>query len=328
MSEMKTPEKTPKKTTTANTASKSSSKVKTKTKLGSPIPDLSAYPLLRKAMELMTVDQLKSRTTKGDMPIKSPSSKQDWIGAALMTAARRSKDDELDFADTTKLFKLMTADSKEEFDAGGRAMEMEWAAYCFKATMPDAPEFAGTTEETCPLLVRLIEDHMKSDQIKKKANKGDYPEGSTPALSTKRQKSVALLRTAAGRAANHMVEEDNRLERLLLLGDGFKELESLLTVGGKKALDELLANPKTTYAVYNEWFSSVNLKYFEAAKQMLTADFDKVAAATTEAEPEKAVKCFKATKRDPTAEMGIMKEAPATTEAEPEKADESYCLIT
>jgi hypothetical protein len=124
-------------------------------------------------------------------------------------------------------------------------------------------------KDHCPLLCAIIELHMTVAQLKNKANKGDYPGKSTPASSTKAEKTVALLRTACRRAANYIRDGvASSAGPFKLFHDvghsDMKELRALLTKVGCDALDTLLTSTaEHSLQARQEWLACVDCAYYK-----------------------------------------------------------------
>eukprot|EP00466_Bigelowiella_natans_P001766 jgi/Bigna1/78582/fgenesh1_pg.55_\ len=221
-----------------------------------PMPDrkqhLEDYPLLYEAINNnMTSKQLKA---KGNKSFQASPAKDDLIMALLLTAAKRSEDDKLEFADTTKLMKLLTSGAKKSMTFEARE---EWADFVYSAYYRDDDEGGNfeISKECCPQLYGAIDANMTKKAITEKANKSE-----SPPSGTKGDFVVALIKTAAYRAANHISDLERKGKRFNY--GPMKELRALLNKDAEDAVDKLLGDEETEMSTRGQGVNHQKLHEF------------------------------------------------------------------
>jgi hypothetical protein len=194
----------------------------------------------------------------------------------------------------SKLESLVIVDTKQALQSA--EAQNEWSMWCY-LVVGRADDFYVDAEH-CPLLCGLINLHMLDSQLKTRANIKEYPGNTTPASSTKADKTVALLRTASRRAANHIRDGVSSAAGPFKLfhnaeHSNMAELRALLVKTGENALDALLTSAESLQARH-EWLACVDYAYYHVIEhhdlQVLTKGGDATEGGSAEASNDPAEK--------------------------------------
>jgi hypothetical protein len=221
----------------------------------SATPNLDDFPLLKDALMApgrITAKQLEKASTKSDIALlETPSrNKADYALASLLTIARKQTADGSSLWDTSRLLgSTCKYNSAVKKALNQTDVLNEFADFVFTVQSGNVEKPFAITAEFCPILCRIIGANMTAKQIKAGANKGDV----TPGSSTKADFVPALLRTAAGRAAGHLLFVGRKKYA------NKAELNSLLNAASKAALGAL-EGVEALHATF-EWCNAVELKY-------------------------------------------------------------------